>query len=72
MTTEKLIEKVKNCGQTIIDNAESIVGDYKYQTEICVMFTIGMSNDPIEISAEQRWIPEAEIESRTGTLVIKE
>ena len=65
--TEKLIEKVKNCGQTIIDNAESIVGDYKYQTEICVVFTIGAEDEPIEISAEQRWMPEAEVANKKYT-----
>ena len=27
---EELIEHIKACGQSIIDNAEKIVGDYKF------------------------------------------
>ena len=62
ITTESLIETVKNCGQSIIDNAESIVGDYKYQTEINISFTVGMRDSMTEISVETRWLPEKEIE----------
>lgn len=27
---EKIIQNIKDCGQSLIDNAENIVGDYKY------------------------------------------
>lgn len=27
---EKLIQNVKDCGQSLIDNAEKIISDYKY------------------------------------------
>ena len=64
MTTERLVEIVKNCGQTIIDNAESIVGDYKYQTEITVSFTVGMVDAFPEIEATARWVPEKKAERR--------
>ena len=70
MTTERLVEIVKNCGQTIIDNAESIVGDYKYQTEITVSFTVGMDNQFPEIEATSRWVPEKETE-RKGVFISK-
>ena len=30
---EKWIEAIKDCGQSLIDNAEKIAGDYKFQTE---------------------------------------
>ena len=62
-TTEQLIEKVKNCGQSIIDNAESIVGDVKYQTDIDIMINIPMSGELPEITSTSRWIPEKEAES---------
>lgn len=62
ITTKKLIETVKNCGQSIIDNAAYIVGDYQYQTEITVSFTVGVENEVPEISAEVRWLPEKEVD----------
>lgn len=61
-TTEQLIEKVKNCGQSIIDNAESIVGDVRYQTDIDIYINISMDGEPPEVSATSRWIPEKEVE----------
>ncbi|MFQ9178135.1 MAG: hypothetical protein ACLS6Q_07810 [Christensenellaceae bacterium] len=61
MTAEKLIETVKNCGQSIIDNAESIVGDFDYHMQINVSFTVGMSDSLPEISVENTFIPENEI-----------
>ena len=27
---ETIIQNIKDCGQSLIDNAENIVGDYKY------------------------------------------
>jgi len=61
ITTERLVEIVKNCGQTIIDNAESIVGDYQYQTKITVSFEVGMVDSFPEITATSQWCPEKEI-----------
>ena len=29
---EKLIQNIKDCGQSLIDNAEKIANDYKYNT----------------------------------------
>lgn len=50
---EELIQLVKYCGQEIIDNAESIIGNYNFQTQItakiCIypneMPTIVIEND---------------------------
>lgn len=28
---KEVIQNIKDCGQSLIDNAEKIVGDYKYQ-----------------------------------------
>lgn len=50
---EELIQLVKHCGQEIIDNAESIIGNYDFQTQItatiCIypneMPTITIEND---------------------------
>lgn len=30
-TTEQVVQNIKDCGQALIDHAESIAGDYKYR-----------------------------------------
>lgn len=62
MTTEILVKQVRNIGQSIIDNAESIVGDYKYQTEIHISVDIKMDGSLPEIVAESRFYAEESIE----------
>ena len=31
LTREELIQNIKDCGQSLIDNAEKIAADYKYR-----------------------------------------
>lgn len=33
---EELIQNIKDCGQSLIDNAENIVGNYKYLGDIII------------------------------------
>lgn len=66
ISTEELVQRVKEAGQSIIDNAENIVGDYKYQTEICICVTLNADNAWLpEIRAEQSFLPEKYINRRT-------
>ena len=58
-TTEKMVQEVKDCAQSIMDNAESIVGDYKYQTSLDISVRISVMNDAPEISVCTDFIPEA-------------
>ena len=30
-TTEEVVQNIKDCGQALIDHAESIAGDYQYR-----------------------------------------
>ena len=63
MTTEKIVETIKQCGQSIIDNAERIAGDYKYQTYLEISIKIPATNDEIPcISINTEFLPEGYIE----------
>ena len=65
MSTQELIQRVKEAGQSIIDNAESIAGDYKYQTEICIYATLDAGNAWVpEIRTEQTFLPEKYMDRR--------
>lgn len=33
---EKWIQAIKDCGQSLIDNAEKIAGDYDFQTSVYI------------------------------------
>ena len=71
MNTKELIQRVKEAGQSIVDNAESITGDYKYQTEICIYITLDAGNAWVpEIRTEQTFLPEKYMASRRITPVL--
>ena len=40
MTREERIQQIKDCGQSIIDKAESIYGDYGYPTNLTITITM--------------------------------
>ena len=39
-TQERWIEAVKSCGQSLIDNAEEIAGDYEYETGVDITISL--------------------------------
>lgn len=55
---DELIQQIKNCGQSIIDNAESILGDERYFMRLNVSFDI------LRLKAE---VPSIEIKKRIYT-----
>lgn len=60
----ELIEQIKHCGQSIIDNAESILGNERYFESITVIFDINRDRNLIpDIQIQRRFIPESEIEN---------
>ena len=60
----ELIEQIKNCGQSIIDNAESILGNERYFESITVIFDINRNRNWMpDIQIQRRFIPESEIEN---------
>ena len=60
----ELIDQIKNCGQSIIDNAESILGNERYFESITVIFDINRNRNWMpDIQIQRRFIPESEIEN---------
>ena len=61
MTREELIQRIKDCGQSIIDNAEKICGDYKYAfavTITCYPYENVIAQDAPRIVIEREITPE--------------
>lgn len=58
---EYLVDILKLCAQTIIDNAESIIGEYKYTGKLDIninMCTTGETHFP-SITINKEWFPDA-------------
>ena len=55
---EELIEQIKACGQSIIDNAEKIVGDYKFDAGTYIELHVGKCDEAPHISVTKDFIPE--------------
>ena len=55
---EELIEHIKACGQSIIDNAEKIAGDYKFDTGTYIELHVGNCDEAPYISVTKDFIPE--------------
>lgn len=53
MTKEERIQQIKACGQTIIDKAESIYGDYECPTNLQIVINMEVKELPtIEVKRE--------------------
>ena len=69
-TREELIQQIKNCGQSIIDNAESILGDERYFMRVNVSFDIlRLKAQAPNIEIKREFAPEKEFEDE---LIYKE
>ena len=55
---EKLINEVKLCGTSIIENAEKIVNDFDFQTDLVISIRISMSGEVPIIKVVSEYIPE--------------
>lgn len=57
---EEMIQRVKYCGQEVIDHAENIVNDYKYGTQLTISCYINWCDDgdTPRINVETELIPE--------------
>lgn len=60
---EELIQLVKHCGQEIIDNAESIIGNYDFQAQITATIYIYPNETPT-ITIENDIVPSGFINHR--------
>ena len=62
-TREDLVKEIKDCGQSIIDNAESILGNERYLIKVAVQFVVQRNSDSMAtIVTSKEFIPEAVIE----------
>lgn len=62
-TRQELIDQIKNCGQSIIDNAETILGDERYFLRVGVSFDILRIKAQVPtVKIEREFTPEKEIE----------
>lgn len=59
---EEIIQNIKDCGQSLIDNAEKIVGDYKYAKGFTITCYVDERNEAPYISVDVNFIPEKFIE----------
>lgn len=62
LTREDIIQNIKDCGQSLIDNAEEMVGDYKFFRDIVITCYPTESNEAPYISTDVSFIPENFIE----------
>ena len=62
LTRERLIQNIKDCGQSLIDNAENIVGNYKYLGEITITCFPNDSSEVAHIEITNEIYPEKYIE----------
>lgn len=55
---ETIIQNIKDCGQSLIDNAENIVGDYKYINGFMISCSVDKINEAPYISVNVDFCPE--------------
>ena len=55
---DKWIQAIKDCGQSLIDNAEKIAGDYDFQSNVYISIDL-TPGEVVEISVDTRYLPKA-------------
>ena len=55
---ETIIQNIKDCGQSLIDNAENIVGDYKYARGFTITCYADERDEAPHISVDVDFYPE--------------
>lgn len=59
---EETIQNIKDCGQSLIDNAEKIANDYKYSGEIVITCHPNDYDTGVFITVETMFCPEKVVE----------
>ena len=62
LTREQVIQNIKDCGQSLIDNAEDIVDRYKYRCATVITCYIDNDDRAPYISIDTEIIPEKFVE----------
>ena len=60
------VEAIKDCGQSLIDNAEKIAGDYEFETGVDITISL-KPNEFVEIKVATTYLPKAK-DRGIGTL----
>ena len=55
---ETIIQNIKDCGQSLIDNAEKILNSYKYRQGLVITCYVDEDDRAPYISIEEEFIPE--------------
>lgn len=64
-TRKEMVEQIKACGQSIIDNADSILGDERYFLKLTVAFDIYRAIDIVPtIEINRSFSPELTMEDQ--------
>ena len=59
---EEIIQNIKDCGQSLIDNAEKIANDFKYHTDLTITCYPTEKDTAPRIIVETEFIPEKIVE----------
>ena len=59
---EEMIQRIKDCGQYIMDNAATIIGDEKYIRELYVTCNFFDESEPPYITVSKDVIPDSFIQ----------
>lgn len=59
---EETIQRIKDCGQSLIDNAENIVNDYKYPRGITITCYVDERDEGPYINVDSDFYPEKFVE----------
>ena len=62
MNREELIQNIKDCGQSLIDNAENIANKYKYLSGVSITCYVDEINEAPYISVTNEFVPEKLVE----------
>ena len=59
---EEVIQNIKDCGQSLIDNAENIVSGYKYPRDFTITCYVSDRDESAYISVDTEFTPEQLVE----------
>ena len=65
-TREEIIQNIKDCGQSLIDNAEKIVCDYKFTTDLTITCYVNERDNAPYINISTEFLPENFIKRYQG------
>ena len=56
---DKWIQAINDCGQSLIDNAEKIAGEYERQTSVYISMMLA-PGEPVEINVDTAYLPKTQ------------